>query len=171
MFIFAEAQPLSEGRSSQIDNSTQPMTRDDDSAGATNQRPSGRAHSPNFTRRATGRNTENEYPGLNRFQPVRGGKHELRGRAHLPALKHLRYPTSVLIESEIKDETVSRRDYDPEYRSKFDYVNVVSLAYVSQQAWIIIDFSVSTLGCYKPGGSRLRSIGSAQLTDICARTV
>lgn len=89
----------------------------------------------------------------------------------MPALKLLRYPTSVRIESEIKDETVPRRDYDPEYRSKFDYVNVVSLAYVSQQAWIIIDFSVSTLGGYKPGGSRLLSIGSAQLTTICARTV
>lgn len=94
------------GRLSQIDRSSQPMTRHDDCTRTANQRPGGRIHSPNFTRRAAGRNTENEYPGLNRFQPVRGWKHELRGRAHLHALKHLCSPTVCANRSRNKNETL-----------------------------------------------------------------
>lgn len=112
------------GRLSQIDSSTQPMTLYDDYTNTTNQMLDGRVHSPNFTRRAAGRNTENEYPGLNRFQPVRGWKHELRGRAHLHALKHLCSPTVCANRIRNKNETLSLRDYDPEYRSKCDSVNL-----------------------------------------------
>ncbi|KAL7405006.1 hypothetical protein ABVT39_022199 [Epinephelus coioides] len=109
---------------SKIDSSTQPMTSRDDGISTANQVPDGRVHSPNFTRRATGRNTENEYPGLNRFQPVRGWKHELRGRAHLHALKHLCSPTVCANRARNKNETLLLRDYDPEYRSKCDSVNL-----------------------------------------------
>lgn len=100
------------------------MTEVDAGAGRANRVGSGRVHGPNFTRRATGRNTENEYPGLNRFQPVRGWKHELRGRAPLHALKHLCSPTVCANRNRNKNQDFSVRDYDPEYGSKCDSVNL-----------------------------------------------
>lgn len=99
------------------------MTHHHDNTGGANQSSKGRVHSPNFTRRAAGRNAKNEYPGPNRFEPVCGWKYELRGRAHLHALNILAFHLCVRVESEIKNE-FSRRDYDPEYRSKFDSVKM-----------------------------------------------
>lgn len=89
------------------------MTQHNDTTWTANQTSSGRVRSPNFTRRAAGRNAKNEYPGLNRFEPVSGWKYELRGRAHLHALNILAFHLCVRVESEIKT-SISRRDYDPE---------------------------------------------------------
>lgn len=89
------------------------MTHRNDTTGTANQASNGLVHSPNFTRRAAGLNAKNEYPGLNRFEPVSGWKYELRGRAHLHALNILAFHLWVRVESEIKT-SISRRDYDPE---------------------------------------------------------
>ncbi|CAB1413590.1 unnamed protein product [Pleuronectes platessa] len=84
--VFAEGR-AGGGTLMRIDSSIGPMTTRDDITVEPITSRGGRVHSPNFTRRATGRNTENENPGLNRIEPVRGWKHERRGRAEPHAVE------------------------------------------------------------------------------------